>query len=266
MPTKTEQSDLLQAVWGRNGDTPLVVLAAASPADCFVMAREAIRLAVHHMTPVMLLTDGFLANAAEPWRLPELAAEPEFPVRFHTDREGFRPYRRDPRGVRPWVVPGTPGLAHRISGLEKDYETGAISYDPANHARMTEARWNKILAVADDIPAQACEQGEPGAALALVGWGSSFGPIADAVARARARGRDVAQVHLRHLWPLPRNLGDLLKSFGRILVPEMNKGQLAALLRAEYLVPAERLTKVTGRPFTVEELERAIDRSLGDSP
>jgi 2-oxoglutarate ferredoxin oxidoreductase subunit alpha len=266
MPTKTEQSDLLQAVWGRNGDTPLVVLAAASPSDCFTMAREAVRLAVHHMTPVMLLSDGFLANAAEPWRLPELDRAPEFPVRFHETREGFRPYARDARGVRPWVRPGTPGLAHRISGLERDFETGAISYDPANHARMTEARWAKVQAVAQDIPEQACEQGEPGARLAVVGFGSTYGPIADAVGRARARGLDVAQIHLRHLWPLPRNLGSLLSTFARILVPEMNKGQLTALLRAEHLVPAEPLSKVTGRPFTVEELVRAIEARLEDAP
>ena len=266
MPTKTEQSDLLQAVWGRNGDTPLVVLAAASPSDCFTLAREAIRIAAHHMTPVMLLSDGFLANAAEPWRLPELGGPPEFPVRFHERREGFRPYARDARGVRPWVRPGTPGLAHRISGLERDFETGAISYDPANHARMTEARWAKVQAVAEDLPEQVCEQGEPGARLALVGFGSTYGPITDAVGRARARGLDVAQVHLRHLWPLPRNLGALLSTFERILVPEMNKGQLTALLRAEHLVPAEPLAKVTGRPFTVEELVQAIEARLEDAP
>lgn len=266
MPTKTEQSDLLQAVWGRNGDTPLVVLAAASPSDCFAMAREAVRLAAHHMTPVMLLSDGFLANAAEPWRLPELSTAPEFPVRFHDRREGFRPYARDARGVRPWVAPGTPGLAHRISGLERDFETGAISYDPANHARMTEARWAKVQAVARDVPEQECEQGGPGARLAVVGWGSTYGPIADAVARARGQSRDVAQIHLRHLWPLPRNLGTLLASFERILVPEMNKGQLCALLRSEHLVPAEPLAKVTGRPFTVEELVQAIEARLEDAP
>ncbi len=266
MPTKTEQSDLLQAVWGRNGDTPLVVLAVATPADGFAMAREAVRLAVHHMTPVVLLADGFLANAAEPWRIPELAGEPAFPVRFHNAREGFRPYRRDERGVRPWVPPGTPGLAHRISGLERDFETGAISYDPANHARMTAARRDKILKVADDIPPAALEQGDPTDRLVLVGWGSTYGPVADAVAAARARGRDVAHLHLRHLWPLPRGLGALLAGFERILVPEMNTGQLAALLRAELLVPAEPLAKVTGRPFTVEELGQAIDARLEEAP
>ena len=266
MPTKTEQSDLFQAVFGRNGDTPLVVLAAATPSDGFAMAREAVRLAVRHMTPVILLADGFLANAAEPWRLPELAAEPAFPVRFPTSREGFRPWRRDAHGVRPWVVPGTPGLAHRISGLERDFETGAISYDPANHARMTAARRAKILAVAEDVPPAALEQGDPADRLVLVGWGSTYGPIADAVAAARAKGRDVAHLHLRHLWPLPRGLGSLLSGFRRILVPEMNTGQLAALLRAELLVPAEPLSKVTGRPFTVEELSQAIEARLEEAP
>ncbi|BCX18406.1 MAG: 2-oxoglutarate ferredoxin oxidoreductase subunit alpha [Geminicoccaceae bacterium] len=266
MPTKTEQSDLFQAVFGRNGEAPLVVLAAATPADAFAVAREAVRLAVHHMTPVVLLADGFLANAAEPWRIPELSPEPAFPVRFHTNREGFRPYRRDGRGVRPWVVPGTPGLAHRISGLERDFETGAISYDPTNHARMTAARRAKILAVADDVPPAALEQGEPDDRLVLVGWGSTYGAIADAVAAARARGRAVAHLHLRHLWPLPRGLGPLLAGFDRVLVPEMNTGQLAALLRAELLVPAEPLTKVTGRPFTVEELSRAIEARLEEAP
>lgn len=266
MPTKTEQSDLFQAVFGRNGEAPLVVLAAATPADAFAVAREAVRLAVHHMTPVVLLADGFLANAAEPWRIPELSPEPAFPVRFHTSREGFRPYRRDGCGVRPWVVPGTPGLAHRISGLERDFETGAISYDPTNHARMTAARRAKILAVADDIPPAALEQGDPDDRLVLVGWGSTYGAIADAVAAARARGRAVAHLHLRHLWPLPRGLGPLLAGFDRILVPEMNTGQLATLLRAELLVPAEPLTKVTGRPFTVEELSQAIEARLEEAP
>ncbi len=266
MPTKTEQSDLFHALWGRPGEAPLVVLAAASPADCFAMAREAVRLAVHHMTPVILLADGFLANAAEPWRVPELSRKPEFPVRFARAGEPVSPWRRDDRGVRPWVVPGTAHRAYRITGLEKDFETGTISYDPANHARMTEARRLKVLKVAEDIPEQGCELGEPGARLAVVGWGSTYGPIADAVAAMRARGCDVAHVHLRYLWPLPANLGSLLASFGRLLVPEMNTGQLATLLRAHYLLPAEPLFNVTGRPFQVRELIGAIERALGDRP
>lgn len=262
LPTKTEQSDLFQAVLGRNADTPVVVLAAASPADCFTIAREAVRLAVHHMTPVMLLTDGLLANASEPWRIPDLDADPAFPARFRSEPAGFHPFLRDARGVRPWVRPGTPGLEHRIGGIEKDFDTGDISYDPANHQRMTDARWAKVLAVADDIPPQAVEQGPDRGPLAVVGWGSTFGPISRAVMNARARGQDVAQIHLRHLWPLPRNLGALLEGYRRILVPEMNKGQLATLLRSQYLVPAEPLTKVTGKPFTIAELEAAIARIL----
>jgi 2-oxoglutarate ferredoxin oxidoreductase subunit alpha len=262
LPTKTEQSDLYQAVLGRNGDCPIVVLAAATPSDCFAMAREAVRLAVHHMTPVMLLTDGFLANSSEPWLIPDVDATPAFPAGFRTEPEGFHPYLRDERLVRPWVKPGTPGLEHRIGGIEKDYDSGNISYEPSNHQRMTDARWEKVLKVADDIPEQGCEQGAPGARLAVVGWGSTFGPIARAVMQARARGLDVAHVHLRHLWPLPRNLGDLLKSFERIVVPEMNKGQLVTLLRSEYLVPARGLSKVTGKPFTIAELDAAIAAAL----
>ena len=262
MPTKTEQSDLYQAVLGRNGDTPIVVLAAATPADCFAMAREAVRVAVHHMTPVMLLTDGFLANASEPWLIPDVEATPAFPVRFREQAEGFQPFARDARLVRPWVKPGTPGLAHRIGGIEKDYDSGNISYDPANHQRMTDARWNKVLKVAEDIPEIVCEQGGPGAALAVVGWGSTFGPIARAVRNAREHGLDVAHLHLRHLWPMPRNLGTLLRSFGKILVPEMNKGQLVTLLRSEYLVPAQGLSKVTGRPFLIAELDQAITHAF----
>jgi 2-oxoglutarate ferredoxin oxidoreductase subunit alpha len=266
LPTKTEQADLFQAVMGRNGDTPVVVLAAATPSDCFAMAREAVRIAVHHMTPVMLLTDGFLANSSEPWLIPDLDEAPAFPAQFRTDSEGFHPFLRDERLVRPWVKPGTPGLQHRIGGIEKDHDSGNISYDPANHQRMTEARWNKVLKVAESIPEQACEQGTPGADLAIVGWGSTYGPIARAVIEARERGQNVAQIHLRHLWPLPRNLGELLRSFPRILVPEMNKGQLVTLLRSEFLVPAKGLSKVTGRPFTIAELGAAIDAALEAAP
>jgi 2-oxoglutarate ferredoxin oxidoreductase subunit alpha len=262
LPTKTEQSDLYQAVYGRNGDTPIVVLAAATPSDCFAMAREAVRIAVHHMTPVMLLTDGFIANSSEPWLIPDVDATPAFPARFRTDPEGFHPFLRDERLVRPWVRPGTPGLEHRIGGIEKDHDSGNISYDPDNHQRMTDARWEKVLKVADDLPPQGCEDGAPGARLAVVGWGSTYGPIARAVANARARGLDVAHVHLRHLWPLPRELGDLLRSFEHILVPEMNQGQLVTLLRSEYLVPAKGLSKVTGKPFAVAELDAAIASAL----
>ncbi len=264
MPTKTEQSDLYQAVYGRNADAPLVVLAASSPSNCFEMAREAVRLAVQHMTPVMLLTDGFLANASEPWLIPDVDAAPAFPAKFRTDPVDFMPYRRDRHGVRPWVKPGTPDLMHRIGGIERDQLTGNISYDPDNHQTITEARFAKIAAVADDIPLQDVEQGSSSGRLAIVGWGSTYGPISRAVTTQRDLGVDVSHIHLRHIWPLPRNLGELLRGFEKVLVPEMNKGQLTTVLRSEYLVPAEGLSKVTGKPFAVSEIEAAIDRLLDD--
>ncbi|MDJ0948022.1 MAG: 2-oxoacid:acceptor oxidoreductase subunit alpha [Alphaproteobacteria bacterium] len=259
MPTKTEQSDLFQAVWGRNADSPLAVLAARSPGDCFEVAIEAIRIAVKYMTPVFLLTDGYIANAAEPWRIPDLDKYEAFPAEFRTDPEGFQPYLRDTETLsRPWVKPGTPGLMHRIGGIEKDYSSGNISYDPENHQRMTEVRAAKILGIANDIPPQAVELGNDSGALAVVGWGSTHGPINRAVERAREDGLDVSHIHIRHLWPLPRNLGDLLKGFQRVLVPEMNNGQLVKILRAEYLIDAEPLDRVTGKPFKIAEIEEAI--------
>jgi 2-oxoglutarate ferredoxin oxidoreductase subunit alpha len=264
LPTKTEQADLYQALWGRNGDTPLPVLAAASAGDCFDCAIEAVRIATRYMTPVLLLTDGYLANAAEPWRFPDLGRLSPFPARFHTDPEGFHPFRRDPETLaRVWAVPGTPGLEHRIGGIERDYDSGHISYDPANHQRMTDARRNKILGIARSLPAQNVALGPERGRLVVVGWGSTFGPIQVAVQRALAAGKSVAHVHLRHLWPLPANLGALLANYERVLVPEMNTGQLATLLRAQYLVDAESLSKVTGQPFRIAEIAAAIDRLLG---
>ncbi len=263
MPTKTEQSDLYQAVFGRNADSPLAVLAARSPSDCFEAAIEAIRLATKYMTPVILLSDGYIANAAEPWRIPDFDGFERFPVAFRTDPEGFHPFLRDETTLaRPWAVPGTPGLEHRIGGLEKDYETGHISYDPANHHRMTEARAAKIAGIADDIPPQTVEDGEEIGRLAVVGWGSTYGPISRAVSNLRPEGLDVSHVHIRHIWPLPRNLGDLLKGYEKILVPEMNNGQLVTLLRSQYLLPAEGLSKVTGQPFKIAEIEAAIRARL----
>jgi 2-oxoglutarate/2-oxoacid ferredoxin oxidoreductase subunit alpha len=259
MPTKTEQSDLFQAVHGRNADAPLAVLAAATATDCFDVAIEAVRLATRYMTPVIVLSDGYLAHAAEPWRLPEQADLPRFPVTFRTDPVGFHPFLRDPATLaRPWVRPGTPDLEHRIGGLEKDYDSGHISYDPDNHARMTKARADKIAGIANDIPLQGVALGDDHGALAVVGWGSTYGPIHQAVRRAREDGRDVAHIHVRYLSPFPRNLGDLLQRYDRVLVPEMNNGQLVRLLRAEYLIPAEGLSKVTGKPFKVSEIREAI--------
>jgi 2-oxoglutarate ferredoxin oxidoreductase subunit alpha len=259
MPTKTEQSDLFQAVHGRNADAPLAVIGASTAADCFDVAIEAVRLATKYMTPVIVLTDGYLAHAAEPWRIPDAGTLPRFPVTFRTDPAGFHPFLRDPATLaRPWVRPGTPNLAHRIGGLEKDYDSGHISYDPENHARMTEARAAKIAGIARDIPPQTAALGDDHGALAVVGWGSTFGPIHQAVRRAREDGVDVAHIHVRHLSPFPRNLGDLLKRYDRVLVPEMNNGQLVRLLKAEYLIPAEGLSKVTGKPFRVVEILEAI--------
>ncbi len=264
LPTKTEQSDLYQAVFGRNADAPLAVLAARSPTDCFDVAIEAVRIATKYMTPVILLTDGYIANASEPWLIPDIDSYTPFPVEQRTEPEGFHPYLRDKGTLaRPWAVPGAPGLEHRIGGIEKDYDSGNISYEPENHQRMTDARSAKIAGIADDIPAAAPELGKAGGRLAVVGWGSTYGPIHLAVANLRAEGADVAQVHLRHIWPLPRGLGELLASFDKILVPEMNTGQLVTLLRAEYLVPAEGLNKVTGRPFAIAEIDTAIRKRLG---
>ena len=265
MPTKTEQSDLFQAVYGRNADAPLPVIAVRSPAEAFEVGIEAIRLATKYMTPVMILSDGYLANASEPWRLPDPAAFAPFEVAFRTDTEGFHPFLRDPATLaRPWVKPGTPGLEHRVGGLEKSYDSGHISYMPENHQRMTDARAEKIAAIADDVPEQTIEQGEATGPLAVVGWGSTYGPISRAVNNMRLDGYDIAHIHLRNLWPLPRNLGALLAGYDKILVPEMNKGQLLTVLRAEYLVPAEGLNKVTGKPFLIAEIENAIRDRLED--
>ncbi len=259
MPTKTEQSDLFQAVWGRNADAPMAVLAVHSTGDCFETAIEAVRIATKFMTPVFLLSDGYVANAAEPWKIPDMKDFAPFPAKFRTDPEGFLPYLRDETTLsRPWVKPGTPGMMHRIGGIEKDYGSGNISYDPANHQRMTEVRAAKILGIANDIPEQTAEQGGTTGRLAVVGWGSTHGPISRAVARVREDGLDVSHIHLRYLWPMPRNLGDLLRGFDRVLVPEMNNGQLVKILRAEYLIDAEPLDRVTGKPFKIGEIEDEI--------
>lgn len=264
LPTKTEQSDLYQAVYGRNGDAPMPVLAAATPADCFNMAIEAARLAVKYMTPVMLLSDGYIANAAEPWKLPDLKSLKPFPVTFRTEKEGFHPFLRDPKTLaRVWAVPGTPGLQHRIGGIERNYDSGHISYDAANHQHMTETRRNKVLGIANDIPLQTTESGNATGKLAVVGWGSTYGAIEQAVRRARKDGLDVSHIHLRYIWPLPRNLGELLRGFDKVIVPEMNTGQLLTVLRSEYLVPAQGLNKISGQPFKIADILAAIHQTLG---
>ncbi|HWT42458.1 MAG TPA: 2-oxoacid:acceptor oxidoreductase subunit alpha [Sphingopyxis sp.] len=262
LPTKTEQSDLYQAVYGRNGDAPMPVIAARSPGDAFECAIEAVRIAVQYMTPVMLLTDGYIANAAEPWAVPDLTTYEAFPVEFLTEvpEGGFKPYGRDEKLKRPWVKPGTPGLLHRIGGIEKEIDTGHINYAPANHQAMTDIRKDKIDGIT--VPDQVVELGAEGGKLAVVGWGSTFGPIHQAVRRKRAEGADVSHVHIRHIWPLPANLGELLKSYDRVIVPEMNTGQLKTVLRDQYLVDAKPVNKVSGQPFTIAEIEAAIEGAL----
>ena len=267
LPTKTEQSDLYQAVYGRNGDAPLPVVAARSPTDAFDCAIEACRLAVQYMTPVILLTDGYIANAAEPWKVPDPNSFEPFPVIFLEEKNGpdatLLPYKRDERGVRPWIRPGTDGLMHRIGGIEKGIDTGNIDYSPDVHQAQTDARKAKIDGVANGIPEQEVCLGDSSGKLAVVGWGSTFGPIHQAVRRARDRGLDVSHVHVRHVWPLPRNLGDLLRGYEKILVPEMNTGQFKTVLRDQFLVDARPLTKTSGQPFTIAELEAAIEDMLG---
>jgi 2-oxoglutarate ferredoxin oxidoreductase subunit alpha len=262
LPTKTEQSDLYQAVYGRNGDAPLPVIAARSPGDAFECAIEAVRIAVQYMTPVMLLTDGYIANAAEPWAVPDLESYEAFPVEFLTEvpEGGFKPYGRDEKLKRPWVKPGTPGLLHRIGGIEKELDTGHINYEASNHQAMTDIRKDKIDGI--KVPDQIVELGAEGGKLAVVGWGSTFGPIHQAVRRKRAEGADVSHIHIRHIWPLPVNLGELLKSYDKVIVPEMNTGQLKTVLRDQYLVDARPVNKVSGQPFTIAEIEAAIDGAL----
>lgn len=263
MPTKTEQADLLQAMYGRNGESPICVLAAATPGDCFYMALEAARIATQYMTPVVLLTDGYLANGAEPWAIPSADALPQFKVTHHKQTQGFHPFVRDPNTLaRAWAIPGTPGLAHRIGGLEKSFDSGNISYDPENHQKMSETRAAKIAGIARSIPKLQMEVGEDSGKLLVLGWGSTFGAIREAVTRSRARGLSVSHAHLRYLNPMPENLGSLLQRFDRVLVPEMNMGQLVKLLRSDYLVPAESYAKIEGQPFKIDEIEARIKQAL----
>ena len=253
LPTKTEQADLLQALYGRPSEAPCIVLAARSASDCFAMAYEAVRLAIKHMTPVILLSDGYIANGAEPWRLPTVEDLAPIDVSFRTDKEGFLPYLRDKDTLaRPWAIPGTPGLEHRIGGIEKADGTGNISYEPQNHENMVRLRAEKVARVAVDLPPAEAEGDDSG--LLVLGWGSTYGAITGAVRRARAEGRRVAHLHLRHLNPMPMNLGDVLSRYERILIPEMNMGQLALLIRAKYLRDVVQLDKVQGQPFKEIEI------------
>jgi 2-oxoglutarate ferredoxin oxidoreductase subunit alpha len=281
MPTKTEQADLLQVMFGRNGEAPVPVLAAQSPSDCFNTALEAVRLAITYRTPVVILSDGYIANGAEPWPVPDLSAIPPIEVNFATsanatNRAGkpvILPYHRDPETLaRPWAIPGTPGLQHRIGGLEKAAETGEISYDPANHEEMVHARQAKIDGIVRDIPdlkvddPPSFSSGPDGrhARVLVLGWGSTYGPIVAAVRRVRKTGRQVAYTHLRHLNPFPANLGHILHSYDRVVVPEMNLGQLAMLLRAKYLVDVHSYSRVRGLPISLSELARDLQKEIDD--
>jgi 2-oxoglutarate ferredoxin oxidoreductase subunit alpha len=262
LPTKTEQADLLQALFGRNSEAPIPVLAAATPGDCFWVALEASRIAIKYMVPVIVLSDGYLANGAEPWKIPDLQDLPDIPVKFRTDPDGFMPYLRNPETLaRPWAVPGTPGLEHRIGGLEKQDGTGNVNYEPLNHERMVRLRAAKVEAIAQDVP-DVVPAGDPEGDLLLVGWGSTYGPITAALRAQREKKRRIGHVHLRHLNPLPRNLGSVLKRYKRVVVPEMNMGQLVWVLRARYLVDAEGFNKIQGKPFKQAEIEAKIEEVL----
>ena len=267
LPTKTEQADLLQAMFGRHGEAPVPIVAPSTPGDCFFAAIEAARIAIKYRTPVFLLSDGYLANGAEPWRIPDVASLPDISVPFATEpnhtnessgAEEFWPYLRDPGTLaRPWAIPGTPGLTHRIGGLEKADGSGDVSYDPVNHELMTKLRVAKIAGIAADIPPVAVDDPD-GADVLVLGWGSTYGAIQAGIRRLRAQGHPVAHAHLRHLNPFPANLAEVVRSYRKVLVPEMNLGQLVKLVRADFLVDAQGLSKMKGKPFQAEEIEKAI--------
>jgi 2-oxoglutarate ferredoxin oxidoreductase subunit alpha len=274
MPTKTEQADLLQALFGRNGESPVAVLAPATPGDCFTIAIEAVRIAVKYRTPVILLSDGYLANGSEPWRIPDVAGLPDISRSFSfskqeewLDDDGqpaeFRPFQRDPETLaRPWAIPGTPGLEHRIGGIEKADGAGTISYDPDNHDKMVRLRQAKIDGIAADIGPLEVDDPDGDAKVLVLGWGSTFGSIGAAVRRVRTAGGSVAQAHLRHLSPMPANLGDVLRGYDKVLVPEINLGQLALLLRGRYLVDVISYNRVRGLPFRAAELAGVIQEVI----
>jgi len=266
LPTKTEQADLLQALFGRNSEAPIPVLAPSSPGDCFWIALEASRIAIKHMVPVIVLSDGYLANGAEPWKVPTVDELPEIPVHFETNPEGFLPYRRDPVTLsRPWAVPGTPGLEHRIGGIEKQDVTGNINYEPLNHEHMVRLRAAKVESVAVDIP-PVIPEGDESGDLLIIAWGSTHGPITAALNAQREKGRKIGHVHLRYLNPLPRDLGEVISRYKKVLVPEMNMGQLLMILRAKYLVDAQGYNKIQGKPFKTSEIEQKIEQMLDLAP
>jgi len=262
LPTKTEQADLLLAMFGRNSDSPIPILAPATPAECFAMAFEAVRIAVTYMTPVFFLSDGYLANGAEPWSIPTAASLPQVKVAYRTDPTGYYPYLRDAETLsRPWAVPGTPGLEHRIGGLEKDYLTGNVSYAPVNHEQMVRVRFRKVAGIAREIPPTPIN-GEPGGELLLLGWGSTYGALEAATRQLNADGHRVGHVQLRYLNPLPADLAEILTRFRHVLVPELNMGQLVKLIRAEFLVDAIGLNKIQGQPFKISEVVNKAKRMM----
>jgi len=266
LPTKTEQADLLQALYGRNSEAPIPILAPSTPGDCFWVAMEASRIALKYMIPVIILSDGYLANGAEPWRIPTLDELPEIPVHFANDPQGFLPYKRDPQTLsRPWAIPGTPGLEHRVGGLEKQDVTGNVNYEPLNHEKMVRLRAAKVEAIVQDVP-DVVPAGSPDGDLLIVGWGSTYGAITAAIKARPADGYRIGHVHLRHLNPLPRNLGEVMERYQKVLVPEMNMGQLVMVLRAKYLVDAEGYNKIQGQPFKQSEIENKIEEVLAELP
>ncbi|MDG2164924.1 MAG: 2-oxoacid:acceptor oxidoreductase subunit alpha [Flavobacteriales bacterium] len=262
LPTKTEQADLLQAIYGRNGEAPIPVIAASSPSDCFTMAYEACRIAIEHMTPIFFLSDGYIANGAEPWRFPQSKDLSDIHVRFVKERleddPAYLPYKRDEKLVRSWAIPGTKGLEHRVGGLEKDQDTGNVSYDPENHHQMVKIRAAKVDKIADYIPPQELESGSENSKLLVVGWGSTFGAIKTVVRELALEGVDVAHTHIKYIQPMPKNLGQILSNYDKILIPEMNNGQLIKLIRDKYLVDAQPLNKIKGMPFEAQEIKSAI--------
>ncbi|HEX4209701.1 MAG TPA: hypothetical protein VHY56_04860, partial [Candidatus Binataceae bacterium] len=263
MPTKPEQADLLMAMYGRHGESPIPVICAITPADCFNAAYEAVRIAIKYMTPVILLTDGQLANGSEPWLLPDTDKLPPIPVNFRTDPEGFMPYIRDEDTLaRPWAIPGTPGLEHRIGGLSTEDRTGNVSYSPANNEQMVRLRARKIAGIAREIPPTEIFGDVDGGDIAVLGWGSTYGSLREAVKQMRDKGKSVSHIHLRYLNPLPTDLGDQLRKFKKVLIAEMNMGQLLKMVRADYLIDAIGCNKVQGRPFKVSELTNRITRAL----
>ncbi|MCO6497424.1 MAG: 2-oxoacid:acceptor oxidoreductase subunit alpha [Chitinophagaceae bacterium] len=265
LPTKTEQSDLLQAYYGRNGESPMPVIAARTPSDCFYAAFEAVRIALQHVTPVILLSDGYIANGAEPWKYPKSSDLPEIKVNFQKpsdDGTPFQPYTRDEKLVRPWAIPGTKGLEHRIGGLEKEHITGNVSYDPENHEFMVKLRQKKVDLIADYIPEQEIDNGPAKGKVLVLGWGSTYGAIKSAVAELADEGHEVAHAHLRYLRPFPRNLEQLLRNYDQVLIPELNNGQLSKIIRSEFLIDAKSLNKIKGLPFTKNEILTAVKEML----